>query len=520
MIQSEGNFTNFYVSQKDGDDTRYNGRFPIPDKDKNGPYQSIEAGLDAIEKLRQTGDITPFTVYIVGDYYINGHPITIDSQNNNGCKNVIFESYPDKSGKLARIIGGVKLDSWKKDFFNGVECISSSVEADENGKFPTITELFINGKRADKTRYPQEGTFKVKRTENDSTKVLFSPSKWVEAFPEDLEGIENIEDSTINFYHYWIDEHTPIESYDKTNSRINFKNPSIFAIVSEYSPEWTASCFYYLENIAKAFGKPGMWFYERKKGKLYYNPKNDKDLKSIEAFYASEKRLFQLNGSEDDPICDITIRNIEFFCTSSEYTAFFQGRNFASDEQSVRGAHGSVEVTFVQRCTLKNCTFHGVGLYAVKINEGCHGIRVENNSFYDMGAGAISICGTPAGEKGCASFGNIVRGNIIKGCGKRYAAGCGILVRHSYENEISYNEISDTLYSGISVGWVWGYEDSSTYGNIISYNHIHHIGNGLLSDMGGIYLLGKQQGTVVEYNRIHDVNSAHYGGWGIYTDEG
>jgi hypothetical protein len=87
-------------------------------------------------------------------------------------------------------------------------------------------------------------------------------------------------------------------------------------------------------------------------------------------------------------------------------------------------------------------------------------------------------------------------------------------------NLVAHNHIHHGGYTGISVGWVWGYGRSISRDNIVVKNHIHHIGQGLLSDMGGIYTLGVSPGTVLKGNHIHHVEANHYGGWGIYNDEG
>jgi parallel beta-helix repeat protein len=114
----------------------------------------------------------------------------------------------------------------------------------------------------------------------------------------------------------------------------------------------------------------------------------------------------------------------------------------------------------------------------------------------------------------------VVSDNHIHDIGLVFPPAVGVWVGQSSRNLIAHNHIHDLYYTAISVGWTWGYGPNQCNGNIIEYNHLHSIGKDMLSDMGGIYTLGMQPGTILRYNLIHDISSFTYGGWGIYPDEG
>ena len=91
----------------------------------------------------------------------------------------------------------------------------------------------------------------------------------------------------------------------------------------------------------------------------------------------------------------------------------------------------------------------------------------------------------------------VIADNRLSHLGRLYHSAVGVLLMNAFGNTVAHNEIADLYYTGISVGWVWGYGPSVSHDNRIEFNHIHHVGQGVLSDLGGIYTLGLSPGTVV-----------------------
>ena len=110
---------------------------------------------------------------------------------------------------------------------------------------------------------------------------------------------------------------------------------------------------------------------------------------------------------------------------------------------------------------------------------------------------------------------------LFRSGGRFFASATAVWIGQNTENiALLHCDISDFYYTGVSVGWVWGYQGGHAFNNRIEFNRISKIGQGQPSDMGGVYTLGTSIGTRVCNNVIFDVSSYGYGGWGLYPDEG
>ena len=476
------------------------------------PFATIARARDAVREMKRAGRLDePVTVYLRAGTYLLTEPVvfTHEDSGTEACP-VTYTAY---KGERAVLSGGRRITGWRKGE-GGVWTVDLPDVKKGTWRF---RQLYVNGQARGRARIPNQGFLRVVGFPDGGRDVHYhTDCQRFEYKPGDIKPTwTNLTDVEVIVYHYWTDSHLPIRSLDTKTNIVTFAHKAGKVFTDDFL---NVGARYVVENVYEGLDAPGEWYLNRKTGALSYIPMPGEDMNAVEVIAPVSPAHIVLKGDavQGRPVEHLAFRNLTFMHTNFELPV-----GNSNDRQGSSSVPAAIVLTGAKHCSFEHCRISNLGTFAFELTNGCTDNRFRFNEITHVAAGAFRVGGGSHKHPPLDRTGrNTITDNKISYYGDEYPSAVGILLTHTFGNTVAHNHIHHGWYTGISIGWVWGYGPSVSRDNRIEHNHIHDIGQGLLSDMGGIYTLGVSPGTVIRGNLIHDVEANHYGGWGIYNDEG
>lgn len=425
----------------------------------------------------------------------------------------------------AVLCGGEALTGWTTDA-KGI--VSAPAPKGADGKIVYFEQLWVNGRRAPHSVWPKTGW--VSPASCDETKdpkggkwapcrdTLVFTNASAKAFLKTLQP-DDFPYVKLRLAVKWSYAARNLAAVDPASGTVTVDS----AVGWRETPwkKWDDKMRVTFENVRSAFTEPGDWFYDVSAGRIRYRLRPGESVATLKAMAPTRAltTLVRIEGAKD-----LRLQNLSFALTAipsakedgplRAKTPKGVTRTYA--RQAANQFDAAIMASEAVGCTFKDLRVAHTGNIGLRLGDGCVSNVVTHCRFTDLGAGGVWI----GSEKGALATHNRVEQCLVADGGHTNPEGVGIALGNAADCQVLHNEIRDLDYTGVSVGWSWGYGKSKAWRNTVAFNRIQNLGRGRMDDLAGVYTLGLSTGTCVSNNVISHVSCVNYGGWGLYNDEG
>jgi len=483
----------------------------------------VKALETAAQRRAETGKAV--TIQLRGGTYFLDAPLVLRPEHSQ----IVLAAYRNEKPVLS---GGRAITGWKEVSLNGKTLWAAELPGVREGKW-FFRELWVNGQRRVRARHPNQGYFSIVGLPDKAPEWTKGHARF-EFREGDLKAWPSVTNAEVVAMTRWVESRLPVTSVDEAQHLVNFAKRSVFELQKDD--------LYYLEHVFEALDAPGEWYLDAASGRLLYSPMPGERMDRMEAIAPVLRFVLRLEGQPEAGqfVEQVGFRGLTFAHAEWDFPRDPEiakraamvwpapSTEIGGFAQAAIGVTGAVWGEGARNCAFERCKFLHLGAYGLELGRGCQSNVVSRCEFADLGAGGIKIGETRIRD----NVAELAGATEISDCylhhgGRTFHSAIGVWIGQSPNNRIRHNEIHDFYYTGISIGWTWGYDPRAlATNNLVAFNHVHHIGvmsdgdGPILSDMAGIYTLGRQPGTRILNNLWHDMAATKYGGWGIYTDEG